>query len=104
MPGLYSDLAAFTARIPSRTSVIPMKREEIKRGYRAVAQCAQFGMNDQLLQRIKQCPNLPSLPSIAMQVLDLAQKPDADIAEIARIISKDPAMSGKIPANHPVVA
>jgi diguanylate cyclase (GGDEF)-like protein len=53
-------------------------------------------MNEQLLQRIRQCPNLPSLPTIAVQVLDLAQKVDADIAEIARIISKDPALSGKI--------
>src|SRR5256885_1634158 len=53
-------------------------------------------MNDKLLQRIKQCPSLPSLPSIAMQVLDLAQKADVDIAEIARTISKDPALSGKI--------
>src|SRR3954464_2948229 len=53
-------------------------------------------MNDKLLQRIKQCPSLPSLPTIAMQVLDLAQKADVDIAEIARIISKDPALSGKI--------
>lgn len=31
-----------------------------------------------------------------MQVLDLAQKADADIAEIARVISKDPALSSKI--------
>src|SRR5215510_3635079 len=53
-------------------------------------------MSDQLVQRIRQCPNLPSLPTIAVQVLDLAQKVDADIAEIARIISRDPALSGKI--------
>jgi two-component system cell cycle response regulator len=53
-------------------------------------------MNDQLLTRVKDCPNLPSLPAIAMQVLELATKADIDIAEIARIISKDPAMSGKI--------
>jgi len=53
-------------------------------------------MNEQLVQRIRQCPTLPSLPSIAVQVLDLAQKPEVDIAEIARIISKDPALSGKI--------
>src|SRR5438477_12916018 len=53
-------------------------------------------MNQQLVDCIKQCPSLPSLPSIAMQVLDLAQKADVDIAEIARIISKDPALSGKI--------
>src|SRR3954470_14394767 len=53
-------------------------------------------MNESLVDRIKMCPNLPSLPAIAMQVLDLAQKPDVDIAEIARTISKDPALSGKI--------
>jgi diguanylate cyclase (GGDEF)-like protein len=53
-------------------------------------------MNEQLINRIRQCPSLPSLPTIAMQVLDLAQKPDVDIAEIARIISRDPALSSKI--------
>ncbi len=53
-------------------------------------------MNEQLLQRIRQCPTLPSLPAIAMQVLELAQKPDTDIPEIARLISKDAALSGKI--------
>src|SRR5687768_7730225 len=53
-------------------------------------------MNEQLIERIRQCPNLPSLPAIAMQVLELAQKPEVDIAEIARIIAKDPALSSKI--------
>jgi diguanylate cyclase (GGDEF)-like protein len=53
-------------------------------------------MNEQLLQRIRNCPNLPSLPAIAVQVLELAQKSDADITEIARVISKDPALSSKI--------
>lgn len=53
-------------------------------------------MNDQLIQRIKACPSLPSLPTIAVQVLDLAQKSDVDIPEIARLISKDPALSTKI--------
>jgi diguanylate cyclase (GGDEF)-like protein len=53
-------------------------------------------MNESLVDRIKQCPSLPSLPAIAMQVLDLAQRPDVDLAEIARIISRDPALSGKI--------
>ena len=53
-------------------------------------------MNEQLVERIRQCPNLPSLPTIAMQILELAQKPEVDIAEIARIICKDPALSSKI--------
>ena len=53
-------------------------------------------MNEQLVQQIRCCPNLPTLPAIAMQVLGLAARADADIAEIARIISKDPALSSKI--------
>jgi len=53
-------------------------------------------MNPRLVARIRQCPNLPTLPTIAVQVLDLAQRPEADIAEIARLISKDPALAGKI--------
>jgi diguanylate cyclase (GGDEF)-like protein len=53
-------------------------------------------MNADLVNRIRNCPNLPSLPSVAIQVLDLAAKADVDIAEIARIISKDPALSTKI--------
>ena len=53
-------------------------------------------MNEQLISRIRQCSNLPSLPAIAIQVLELAQKTDVDIAEIARTISKDPALSTKI--------
>jgi diguanylate cyclase (GGDEF)-like protein len=53
-------------------------------------------MNDQLVQKIRQCPSLPSLPAIAIQVLELAQKRDVDISEIAKLISKDPALSSKI--------
>ncbi|HWE03248.1 MAG TPA: HDOD domain-containing protein [Tepidisphaeraceae bacterium] len=53
-------------------------------------------MNEQLISRIRQCSTLPSLPAIAIQVLELAQKADVDIAEIARTISKDPALSTKI--------
>ncbi|HRK32770.1 MAG TPA: GGDEF domain-containing protein [Tepidisphaeraceae bacterium] len=53
-------------------------------------------MNQALIEQIKNCPSLPSLPSIAVQVLDLAQKADVDIPEIARLISKDPALSTKM--------
>src|SRR5271168_74327 len=53
-------------------------------------------MNTELIKKIQQCPNLPSIPAIAVQVLELASKPGVDIAEIARVISKDPALSGKI--------
>jgi diguanylate cyclase (GGDEF)-like protein len=53
-------------------------------------------MNQALVNRIRQCPALPSLPAVALQVLELAQTDAADIPEIARVISRDPALSGKI--------
>src|SRR3981081_1014430 len=53
-------------------------------------------MNQELARRIHDCSALPSLPAIALQVLELAQKDDSDIAEIAKVISKDPALSSKI--------
>jgi diguanylate cyclase (GGDEF)-like protein len=53
-------------------------------------------MNEELAAKIRGAPNLPTLPAIAIQVLELTQKPEVDIAEIARIISKDPALSSKI--------
>lgn len=53
-------------------------------------------MNEQLLQRIRQCQNLPTLPAIAVQVLELAQQPDVDLSDVAKLISKDAALSGKI--------
>jgi diguanylate cyclase (GGDEF)-like protein len=53
-------------------------------------------MNEQLANKIRQCPSLPSLPAIALQVIELVQNENVDIAEIARIISKDPALSSKI--------
>ncbi|MGD0768923.1 MAG: GGDEF domain-containing protein [Tepidisphaeraceae bacterium] len=53
-------------------------------------------MNTELIKKIQQCANLPSLPTIAMQILDLAGMPNVDITEIARVISKDPALSSKI--------
>ena len=53
-------------------------------------------MNLQLAQRIRDCSALPSLPAIAMQVLEMANKNDADIAEIAKVITKDAALSSKV--------
>ncbi len=53
-------------------------------------------MNESVVNRIRQCASLPSLPAIALQVLEMAQKEQVDLGEIARIISKDPALSSKI--------
>ena len=53
-------------------------------------------MNDQLLNQIRKCQNLPTLPAVAVQVLELVRDPEADIPKLARLVSKDPALSSKI--------
>lgn len=53
-------------------------------------------MNEQLLEKVRSCPSLPSLPAVAVQVLNLAQAPESDLAEMARLIQQDPALSSKI--------
>jgi two-component system, cell cycle response regulator len=53
-------------------------------------------MNEQLVEKVKACQTLPSLPAIAVQVLQIAQSPDADITKIAHLITQDPALSSKI--------
>ncbi|HXE53651.1 MAG TPA: GGDEF domain-containing protein [Tepidisphaeraceae bacterium] len=53
-------------------------------------------MNEQLLNRVRQCESLPTLPAVAVQVLELVQDPDTDIPRLARLVSKDPALSSKI--------
>lgn len=49
-----------------------------------------------LLAQITSNPNLPTPPSIALQVLEKASRPHCTIADIGHIISRDPALCGRI--------
>ncbi len=53
-------------------------------------------MTADLLLKIKTCTSLPTLPAIAVQVLELTQKEEVDLSEIAKTITQDPALAGKI--------
>ena len=53
-------------------------------------------MDPGLLRQIRQCQTLPTLPAIAVQVLELVCDPGAQIPQLARLISKDPALASKI--------
>lgn len=53
-------------------------------------------MDRKLLDRIRECPTLPSLPGVAIKILELTQSPEFDLADVARVLSKDPALSSKI--------
>lgn len=53
-------------------------------------------MNQKLIDKILNCPRLPSLPTVAVEVIDLCRQDNVYIKEIAKVISSDPALSGKI--------
>ncbi|MGN6367971.1 MAG: sensor domain-containing diguanylate cyclase [Phycisphaerae bacterium] len=53
-------------------------------------------MNQDLLDRLKASPGLPSLPAVAIRALELTRRENVDLTEIAELISNDPALSSKI--------
>ncbi len=53
-------------------------------------------MNQEFLDKVLESPRLPSLPTIALEVIDLVQKQDVNIKQIASTIQLDPALSSKI--------
>ena len=53
-------------------------------------------MSLKIRQLIEEQINLPSPPAIAVQILNAVQQEDASMQELARIISADPALTGKM--------
>jgi diguanylate cyclase (GGDEF)-like protein len=49
-----------------------------------------------LRERLEKCSGLPSLPAVALQVLRLCQSDNLDLAQIAKVITNDPALSAKM--------
>ncbi|HEV2295194.1 MAG TPA: HDOD domain-containing protein [Tepidisphaeraceae bacterium] len=53
-------------------------------------------MNNRLLEKIRDCADLPSLPAVALRVMDLTQKDDVTSQQVADAISLDPALVAKV--------
>ncbi len=53
-------------------------------------------MNQSLLDKIKNVPQLPSLPAVAVRVLELAKQSNQSLASVAKVISSDPALTAKV--------
>ncbi len=62
--------------------------------------------SEALVEALNRCRTLPSPPGIAIQVVQLAQDPEAGLAEVADLICKDPALATRIlrAANSPLYA
>ena len=52
-------------------------------------------MNEDIIKRLRYCPNLPTLPAVALRIVELTHKPDTSMAEISAEVSMDPALSAK---------
>lgn len=53
-------------------------------------------MKNETLDKILACPGLPSLPAVALRVIEQCSDPDIKIAELAKTIQNDQAMSAKV--------
>lgn len=53
-------------------------------------------MAELLLDRVLTSPHLPSLPVAAMRLVQLAQDPEVEIDDFARVISTDPALTSRV--------
>jgi diguanylate cyclase (GGDEF)-like protein len=53
-------------------------------------------MDDALLGQVTESPRLPSLPAVALEVIDLVQRPDIGVEDLAKAIGNDPALSAKV--------
>lgn len=48
------------------------------------------------IDRVLNCPTLPSLPAVAIKVLELSRDPQISIARIAQAVQNDPALTTKV--------
>jgi len=51
---------------------------------------------ESLQQRLKACRTLPSVPTVVVEILDLCEEEDVGVAEIAKVLVRDPALSAKV--------
>lgn len=69
-------------------------------------QTTTAALDQGLLTRLIQCADLPSPVGIVMRILELGQDPNASLAEVAKVITLDPALSARLlrMANSPLYA
>lgn len=53
-------------------------------------------MNPEVIEKVLACPRLPSLPAVAMRVIELTQKADVSVNEIAQTITNDQGLATKV--------
>jgi diguanylate cyclase (GGDEF)-like protein len=57
---------------------------------------AGFLGNVEILERLKRCNSLPTPPGVAARIIEMSNDPDVQLAEVAQVVSLDPALTAKI--------
>ena len=74
----------------------PCQPEELKAAINRSFSVSSTLDNPRLKQLVSQVDRLPSIPSLYMELVEELQDPEANLDEIARIISRDIAMTAKL--------
>lgn len=53
-------------------------------------------IDQQVIDKLKKCKDLPSPPGVAAQIIELSQRVGSDIDTLAQVVSMDPVLSAKI--------
>ena len=53
-------------------------------------------MNPEVIEKVLSCPRVPSLPAVAMRVIELTQRADTSVNEIAQTITNDQGLATKV--------
>src|SRR3982751_5373593 len=53
-------------------------------------------MNQDMLERILRCPNLPTLPTVAVRVLELTQNVNVSMDDLTATIQNDQGLAAKV--------
>src|SRR5947209_6928389 len=60
------------------------------------ARAGALSVTDTLMERICQCPSLPSLPAVAVQVLRATSRDDAEVTSVAEQVAQDAALVARL--------
>jgi diguanylate cyclase (GGDEF)-like protein len=87
---------------PERSEAVSLK--EVAAKFESQGSVGEVELPPRVLELLQSCRTLPSVPGVVMEVLDLTQDPEIGTAEIAKVISRDPALVAKIlkVANSPL--
>src|SRR6516162_4803910 len=53
-------------------------------------------MNQEMLERVLSCPNLPTLPTVAVRIIELTQQRNISVDELAGAIQNDQGLTTKV--------